>query len=338
MTLSGITRDFSNERRSRLARPLRDDPPPGLPGGPARARRPAARDRIQQGAQRPAVREPRDASGAGVVGSASRSRPAATRRRPRGPRRADGAARVPARGDERGPWLGGGGCDPLYRLRRGPHVLLFPGLAVSVGPLRAARRPAGTIIACCPTSVRGADDPGRGDFGRRPSCPSSLRATRPRTSTGRRPTSCTTAASATSTPAGSPTPTRRWSPSSVSTPCATISSRRRRGCCCSSTWRGTTPAGSSATSRSSARSRPTCTSPSTRCWPSAGPMPRSARPRAPTWAGWRLAEASYQEDARVGELLRQRRASGRASRSCCGSGASRPAARWLTPTSSAWRN
>ena len=47
----------------------------------------------------------------------------------------------------------------------------------------------------------------------------------------------------------------------------------------------TTPARSSATTRSSARSCPTCTSSSTRCWPSAAPMPRSANPSGPTWDG-----------------------------------------------------
>ena len=340
VTLTGITREFVDER-DRLARPLATirrrvylAVPPELDGRPlatgfntvinARPFENRATQVPRGGRVRVEIEAGRDATATGpILGEPT------------------GAARVPARGDERGRRARWRRTASHYtELRRGPDVLLRRRAGRQASARYELRGDLPGRYRVLPTSIRGADDPGRGDFGkRRPSCPSSPPAPRPPTSTGRRPTSCTTAASATSTPAGSPRPPRRWRPSSREyTLRDDILKETARMLLFVHLARHD--------ARRIVRDFEIVREKSPELYLAFDTL--LAIGRAYAEIGEYRARLPGLDRASRGQLPGGRRgsasssgsaaASWKASRSCCGSGASRPAARWSTPTSSAWRN
>ena len=158
-----------------------------------------------------------------------------------------------------------------------------------------------------PASVRSAYEPGRyhlGQAGR--ASASAPPASRTRTPTSRRPTSSTPAARPTSTPAGSPRPARRSSRSSAAIPSATTSPRTPPGCSCLISIREGQP-------RKIVQYFEVVKEKSPELFLSfdqllaIGTAYRDIKEYERAMIVWRgLIEASYLEDARVGELLRQR--------------------------------
>ena len=308
VTLSGVTRDFGPEQAAgRTASSRRSAAGSTWPARPSWT---ASRSRRGSAGDQPASR--------------SRTRRPRSPRRP-GPRRDRGrtatpggaadlagrllvSARIPARGHQLVRGLGRSARRALHTSADGVLTVFFTpdGRTIS-GSLRAPRRPPGALPR-----------PARVDPQRRRSRPQRPRPARPDlegppprasrapTPSRRRPTSCTTAARPTSTPAGSPRPPRRWSRSGRPyTPPRRRGARTRRGCCCVRLARHDArevvrdfECGEKV-ARAVRRVRHAAGR-------SAAPMPTSARHER-AYLGWTaLAEASYLEDARIGEVLRQR--------------------------------